>query len=278
MLLALADAAWADTDADADCAEAAPVLWMVPHDGEAKVPIDAQPVVAFGGVPCVGEPVWRVSVVQGDGEQAEVLAGAVVAVDGADDSVLRLVPTRPLPADTVLHFDAVVDGTALTNRTTFTTGDGLAAGLVGAPTLTITSATWATDGRDELVVDGVPAGDPDGMSTVRYELGDTVVIGLAEPVRGLVLEDEVADEPAQLCATMVQIDGRGVEHPVTACATPEIVAGDEPITLPGGCFGGGGSAVVGIAFVGVMRRGRARSTLGAPAVADVASNAHRPSM
>jgi hypothetical protein len=253
MWLALIAAARADTDTTPVCYPEPDAV--VPADGQTDVPVDVRPMVVIGEQ-CDTVYTRTFTIVRGEGDAAEVLATATVL--GTSDQVVTLVPSAPLPADTVLHILGVgFEGAVMT----FTTGSALVQGLSGLPTVDVTSATWYTP-SDHVVmlVDAVPADDPDGLSVLRLQTHDDAKVWVADGPRTDVVFDDRATTDADACAWLTQLDGAGRERTVEDCATPEVVDNAQDTGAPGG-RGCGGRGALGLGGLALLARRRHRARL-----------------
>lgn len=225
------------------------VTRSIPANGATNVPIDADISLVLEGN-CGGAGTWDLEILD---SSSTVIATATWTWDGSVPALAQFDLDEDLPADATLLLRAISGdpyGYYGAFEASFDTGSGTLQPLTGALAGEITEATWFRQSQSasvSVVVDAMA--DPNGLSLIRITGGPGSIVYI-DAADAAVLEPGLSwfeeAEPTELCVDIVQIDGSGAESaPVTTCAEPEIVRGDDGGGGGGrGCFGGSGDTVV----------------------------------
>jgi hypothetical protein len=265
MLLALALTAHADddgiaatpTEADVACAPLT-LTRSIPAANQTDVPVDVKPTLIFQGN-CGGAHHWTFDIVDGEGV---VVYSQAWTWDDSVTAIVTITPDQDLPSNA----DLVLRATPSTDEgdwgelveVPFSTGDSHVVPLSGPPSIAIDSAEWFRSTQlVEIFADITPAADPQNLSLLRVHSNGGDFITPAQTLTGQAFSWFEEDAPDEVCVTVTQIDGAGVESaPVEACEKPTVRLGGA-----GGCFGGSRttpvSAFLLFGALGLFRRRKA---------------------
>jgi MYXO-CTERM domain-containing protein len=254
--LASADDGASNAGGGADCTTPT-VTATVPASGQVDVPLDARMVALFDPR-CGAPPALTLSLLRQDDDTPVTearIAGPVPM------SLYELFPSAELDPETTYTFRVTPEsGGGDTKEIGFTTGDGHVIGLVGAPSVTVSEATW--DARVHHVsveLEVTPTADPDRLSLLTLTeasggLADLAFVPSGETTASFSEQWLASEMPDPVCFRAIQVDGTGAS-----------TSGTEDCLHPrGGCGcatgSAGGTAAAAFGALGLVARRRGRST------------------
>lgn len=224
-------AAWAMAAVAQDCVNVE-IGATIPAEG-AVVPTDTR--IAFEYEGCRETPQdHQISVLDSDGGEVQAWFWSWSPTESYGLEVYEL--DAPLAPESAYTLEIVSDGGS--TQVAFTTGEGPATALSGAPVLELTSdPEWHSFSNSvamELTIE--PIEDPTRTSLLEVRDGDGVahytgVLPAPGNLRTLALHWELNNQPEEVCVQAVQIDATGQELAAEPVCRAPIVPGDDG----GGC-------------------------------------------
>lgn len=252
MLLTLSTLALADAALEAPECEMVFVHDAVPAAEQQGVPVDIQPVVFFEG-DCDGPSIWTIEL-----EAAgEIVASQDIEFDfSAPTRMARLEHDAQLAPDSyhLLRVRPGDEGWGETVEFGFWTGTGRVEGSA-APRITAIDA-WTFDGRNVSAwVDVTPGQDPDDTSVVLVASeGGALSAAPGRSPSSLAWNGAIDGDELCLAATQEDGIGRAVDSEFV-CVEPDLVEPSQ-VSVTGGCFGRGGTAMGLVLLGGLFLRRR----------------------